>query len=120
MIKLPSGEVTIGTDLRGARPIPGAPRRGCLYGVVAYSVSQRTCEIGVRSGLATVIGVGLGSVCSVGAALLMHQLLFGVAAWEAPTLATVALVVGIASLVATFLPARRAARINPTEALRTE
>lgn len=84
-------------------------QRGSVYRMVMH-----------QAGWLTVIGVGLGSVSSVGAALLMHKLLFGVAAWDPPTLATVALVLGIASLVATFLPARRAARINPTEALRTE
>jgi macrolide transport system ATP-binding/permease protein len=108
-----------------------------LYGVIAYSVSQRTREIGVRmalgaqrgavyrmvmrqAGWLTAAGVGLGLICSVGAALLMRKLLFGVAAWDALTLAIVALVLAIASLAASFLPARRAARVDPIEALRTE
>jgi macrolide transport system ATP-binding/permease protein len=50
----------------------------------------------------------------------MRKLLFGVAAWDVPTLAGVALVLGVASLVASFLPARRAASVNPVEALRAE
>jgi predicted permease len=108
-----------------------------LYGVVAYSVSQRTREIGVRmalgaqrgtvytmvmrqAGWLTAMGVGMGLVCSVGAALLMRKLLFSVAAWDAPTLAAVALVLAFASLAASFLPARRAAMVDPIEALRAE
>jgi macrolide transport system ATP-binding/permease protein len=108
-----------------------------LYGVVAYSVSRRTREIGVRmalgaqrasvykmvmrqAGWLTAIGIGIGLVCAVGACMLMRKLLFGVEAWDAPTLAGVALVLGGASLAASFLPAHRAASVNPTEALRTE
>jgi macrolide transport system ATP-binding/permease protein len=108
-----------------------------LYGVIAYSVSQRTREIGVRMALGaqrgsvyqmvmrqaiwlTSVGVALGLVCAVGASLLMRKVLFGVAAWDVPTLAAVAVVLGAASLAASFLPARRAASLNPCEALRAE
>ena len=52
--------------------------------------------------------------------MLMRKILFGVQAWDAPTLAGVALVLGAASLLASFLPARRASRVNPIEALRAE
>jgi predicted permease len=108
-----------------------------LYGVIAYSVSQRTREIGVRmalgaqrssvykmvltqAGWLTVVGLGAGLVCSVGASLLMRKLLFGVAAWDAPILAGAAVVLGAAAMAASYIPARRAAGVNPTEALRAE
>ena len=108
-----------------------------LYGVIAYSVGQRTREIGVRmalgaqrgsvygmvmrqAGWLTGLGVSIGLACSIGAASLGNRLLFGVVAWDLPTLATVAIVLAAASLMASFLPARRAASVNPMEALRTE
>jgi ABC-type lipoprotein release transport system permease subunit len=56
----------------------------------------------------------------VGASLLMRKLLFGVAAWDAPTLIGVAAVLSFFVLLASYIPARRAARVNPTEALRAE
>jgi macrolide transport system ATP-binding/permease protein len=108
-----------------------------LYGVVAYSVSQRTREIGIRmalgaqsgsvyrlilkeAGWLTAAGIGIGLGCSVGAATLMRGLLFGVRSWDVETLAGVALVLGISALLASYIPARRAASVNPVEALHTE
>jgi predicted permease len=108
-----------------------------LYGVIAYSVSQRTREIGVRMALGAQRGsvygmifreagwlIGLGVVmglgCSVGTGMLMRTLLFGVRAWDVPTLAAVAMVLGVFALMASFVPARRAALVNPVDALRAE
>jgi macrolide transport system ATP-binding/permease protein len=108
-----------------------------LYGVIAYSVSQRTREIGVRMALGAqkssvyrlvlkeaarliAMGVVVGLAGSVGAAMLMGKLLFGVAAWDAPTLLAVATILAISAMLASYFPARRAASVNPTEALRAE
>jgi ABC-type antimicrobial peptide transport system permease subunit len=68
----------------------------------------------------TLIGVCAGTACAVGASMLMRNILFGVAAWDVETLATVAFVLALASLLASFLPARRAASVNPCDALRAE
>jgi macrolide transport system ATP-binding/permease protein len=108
-----------------------------LYGVIAYSVSRRTREIGVRMALGaqrgsvyqlilseaawlTGIGIASGLVCAVGAATLMRGLLFGVRSWDAATLAAVAVLLATSSLLATYIPAHRAAQVNPSEALRYE
>lgn len=108
-----------------------------LYGVISYSVSRRTREIGVRMALGArrssiyklvlgeagrliAVGVVVGLVGSMGAAMLMGKLLYGVHAWDAETLIAVAGVLSISALAASFVPARRAASVNPTEALRAE
>ena len=108
-----------------------------LYGVIAYSVSQRTREIGVRMALGAqrstvyqlilkqavrliAVGIVAGLAGSIAAAMLMRNLLFGTQVWDAFTLATVAVVLGSAALLASYLPARRAASVNPLEALRAD
>jgi macrolide transport system ATP-binding/permease protein len=108
-----------------------------LYGVVAYSVSRRTREIGVRmalgaqpaavyrlvlgqAGFVAAVGIVVGAGCSIAAARLLRALLFGVQPWDVPTLTGVAVALGICALLASYLPARRAASVNPVEALRAE
>lgn len=105
--------------------------------MVAYSVSQRTREIGIRmalgavrasvyrlflkeAGRSIVFGVVLGVGCSLATATLMRTLLFGVRAWDGLTLVGVAAVLGVLALFAGYLPTRRAAGLNPVEALRSE
>jgi ABC-type antimicrobial peptide transport system permease subunit len=108
-----------------------------LYGVIAYSVRQRTREFGVRvafgaeagdvmrlvfrQGLAvSCAGVVVGLAVALGATRVMRSLLVGVSAWDAPTfLGVPALLVAVAA-VATWVPARRATRVDPVEALRDE
>jgi predicted permease len=108
-----------------------------LYGVVAYSVGQRTREIGVRMALgaqrASVyrlvmgdasrlvgLGIALGLGGAVAAASTMRRLLFGVESWDPPTLLAAATVLVAAALIASYIPARRAAAVSPIEVLRTE
>ncbi len=108
-----------------------------LYGVVAYSVSQRKREIGIRIALGAQprsiyelilrdagrligFGIAIGVGCSVGAAGLMRGLLFGIRSWDVPTLGAVACVLGMAALTASIIPAHRAASVNPVDSLRAE
>jgi macrolide transport system ATP-binding/permease protein len=108
-----------------------------IYGVVAYSVSRRTREIGIRmalgarpgavyrlilkeAGWLTAFGMAIGVVCSMVAANAMRGLLFGMPSRDMPTLAAVAVVLGSATILASYIPARRAASVNPVEALRAE
>ena len=81
-------------------------------------------RIGRRAILAigglTAAGIIAGLACAVAAATLMQKLLFGIRSWDMPTLGAVALVLGISALMASYFPARRAASVNPVEALRAE
>ena len=106
-----------------------------LYGVMAYTVEQRTSEIGVRMALGadraqvmkmvlrsafSQIGIGLaiGIPAAIGAGQLMKSQLFGVQAWDPIMLLLAALMLGLAALLASAIPARRAARVQPMTALR--
>lgn len=108
-----------------------------VYGVISYVVSQRTREMGVRIALGAqtssllrmvlrhgltlaAIGVTLGLAVSYGTTRLMAGLLFGVDPVDPTTYAVVALALTGVALVASYLPARRAAKVDPTEALRAE
>lgn len=108
-----------------------------IYGVISYAVSQRTREIGVRMALGarrsdvshlilrdgmmlTVIGLALGLTAALGLTRLMSTLLFGVSPADPVTYAAVSLTLGTIALAASYLPARRAASVHPTEALRWE
>ena len=108
-----------------------------LYGVIAYSVTQRTREIGVRialgaqrgtvyrlilkeAGVLALAGIVIGTGCAILAASLMRKLLFGTPPWDITTLVSVAVVLGASALLASFLPARRAASVDPISALRAE
>jgi len=108
-----------------------------VLGVLAFSVSQRTKEFGVRMAigadqvrvLRTVLGEGialiaaslmLGGVVALLGGRLLSGLLFGVAPLDPASLALAALALGSVALVAALIPARRATRIDPIEALRAE
>jgi len=107
-----------------------------LYGVMAYTVEQRTSEIGVRMALGADrgqvikmvlrgafsqigIGLALGIPAAIGAGKLMNNQLFGVKPWDPIVLALAALMLGLAALLASVIPARRAAGVEPMVALRT-
>src|SRR5437762_11635661 len=108
-----------------------------MYGVMAYSISQRTRELGIRMALGatrsevmrlvvgqslrlTIGGVVVGLAVSLALARLVTTLLFGVSATDVATFATVPLVLGATAVAASYLPARRATRIDPLVALRDE
>ena len=108
-----------------------------IYGVLAYSVAQRTSEIGIRIALGagkssifrlivgqamTLVGISLvlGLAGAFAATRLLNSLLFGVGASDPGTFAGIVLLVSAVAFVAAWLPARRATRVDPIIALRTE
>jgi len=108
-----------------------------LYGVIAYSVSQRTREIGIRSALGaqqeqltgmfvrhglllTGVGVACGLAAAFGVMRLMSSFLFKVSAVDPITYGGAALALAVTAVLASYLPSRRAAAVDPVEALRAE
>ncbi len=108
-----------------------------VHGVLSYAVSQRTREIGIRVALGadvarvrrlvlsdgirlTIAGVGLGLLGAFAVARVMQSLLFGVGAYDPATFAGVAIVLAAVALLACWLPARQATRVDPMVALRSQ
>jgi putative ABC transport system permease protein len=108
-----------------------------IYGVISYTISRRTQEIGIRMALGAqtrdvlkmimkqgmtraLIGVGVGLVASLVLTRLMKSLLFGVSATDPLTFAFIALLLSTVALLACYIPARRAARVDPLIALKYE
>ena len=73
-----------------------------------------------EAGRLTAVGIAAGIACALAATTLLGKMLFGVKAWDLPTLVGVIAVLAVSALVASYLPARRAAAVNPVEALRAE
>ncbi|NYF77862.1 ABC transporter permease [Granulicella arctica] len=106
-----------------------------IYGVISYSVTQRTQEIGIRMALGAtqgnvqfgiiaqtlrvaVFGIVAGAIASLAISSLMTSLLFGTAPTDSATFAVICMLLGAVALVAGYIPARRASRIDPMVALR--
>ena len=106
-----------------------------IYGVISYAVAQRTREIGIRLALGaqkgelrwmfvrsalvlTGIGVAIGVVAAAGLMQFMKSLLFGISPLDPFTYSAIPLILVFSAMLASYMPARRAAAVNPAEALR--
>jgi ABC-type antimicrobial peptide transport system permease subunit len=108
-----------------------------IYGMISYSVTRRTQEIGIRMALGATpgkvqmgvisktlglaaMGIGVGAIASVVVANLMASMLFGTRPTDPATLAAMMGLLAAVAVLAGYLPARRASRINPMAALRND
>ena len=108
-----------------------------IYGVISYNVAQRTREMGIRSALGatersllrlildqgvrlTLIGLAIGVAGAIGLTRLMSALLFGVGARDPMTMVSVGVILAGVAIMASYVPARRATRVDPVVALRYE
>jgi putative ABC transport system permease protein len=108
-----------------------------LYGVMSYAVSQRTKEIGIRMALGagsghviglvagqsmivTTAGIGVGLAGAFAVTRYLESMLFGLSPFDAPTVGAVTLLLATVAALASYIPARRATRVDPMVALRTE
>ncbi len=130
--------VRMGATLAGAVGLLGlAQTLVGLFGVLSYAVSQRTREIGIRlalgatardvvrnvlgqGALLVALGLAVGLALSLALTRLMSSLLFGISAWDVTAYASASLVLAALGLVSCYLPARRAAKLEPSMALRRE
>jgi predicted permease len=108
-----------------------------LYSVLAYLVAERTREIGIRIAIGanparvsrmvlgqglrfTLIGIAVGSILSLAAVRVLRAWMYEMSVYDAPTFVAVSLLLIVVALVASWLPARRASRVDPVQALRAD
>jgi ABC-type antimicrobial peptide transport system permease subunit len=108
-----------------------------VYGVISYTVAQSRTDIGIRMAIGargddvvrmfvgeglilTALGLAIGGIGAFALTRLMTGLLFGVTPTDASTFAAMALLIGVVGFVACYVPARRAAQVNPLIALKRE
>jgi ABC-type antimicrobial peptide transport system permease subunit len=108
-----------------------------IYGVLAFSISRRTREMGIRLALGAetrdvflqvvrdgmwlvAVGLIIGLAGGLAGTRSLATFFYGISTWDAPTFAAVTIILTVVALAACTIPARRAMRVNPIEALRQE